>query len=160
MGNEILPQAMDLGASAVLGAGAAMLYDLLRAVRIRRRRQHLLTHLLDAVYVLALALGALWMAVALGGGVLRLYMVTGAAAGALCWWLWPARALRPIWDFWLDAAADTVRLLWRPVGAFLGLWGKIPAFCKRVFPFGQKYATMEGSDLPEGGTTCGAAEKP
>lgn len=160
MENHILPQALNLGASAALGMGAAMLYDLLRALRMRRRRRHLLTHLLDAVYVLALGLGALWLAVALGGGVLRLYMVTGAAAGALIWWLWPARTLRSVWDFWLDAAADTVHLLWRPLSALLSRCGKIPAFCKRVFSFGKKYGTMEGSERPEGGMTRGETEKP
>ena len=128
---------------ASLGAAAAMVYDLLRAVRLRRRYRPALTHALDAVYAAAVAVGALWMAVILGGGTLRLYMLTGAAAGALLWWLWPARALRPVWDFWLDAASDTVHLLLRPFKFLWKMWAKAAAACKKFFSFAPGYDILE-----------------
>lgn len=149
MENHIPAQAATLLRAFVLGVGAAMLYDLLRAVRMRRRRRHWLTHTLDAVYAAAVAVGALWMAVRLGGGTLRLYMLTGAAAGALLWWLWPARSLRPVWDFWLDAAADTAHLLWRPVAALWMFCGKVARFCKKAFSFEKKYGTMDAEPTGE-----------
>ena len=143
MENHIPHQALTMLWAFALGAAAAMVYDLLRAVRLRRRYGKALTHALDAVYAAAVALGALWMAVILGGGTLRLYMLTSAAAGALLWWLWPARALRPVWDFWLDAASDTLHLLWRPV-RFLQTWcGKVAKHCKKFFSFAPRYDILK-----------------
>ena len=142
MENHILQQSVSLGTSMVLGLSAACLYDLFRAIRIRRRRSRPLTHFLDALYVLILLLLALWLATAIGGGVLRLYMLTGAAAGALLWWLWPSRLLRPAWDFWMDALAAFFCLLCRPL-----IWSK--NFMKRVFSFLRKYVTITDTDNPQ-----------
>ena len=151
MENHIGQQALTLALSWALGAVCAMFYDLLRSVRLRRRRSKPLTHALDAVYALAVLVLALWLAVAVGGGQLRLYMLTGAGAGALLWWLWPGRALRPAWDFWLDAAADVLHWLLGPLRWLVRQGGKVRRFCKRVFSFGRKPAIMEPESHREEG---------
>ena len=46
----------------------------------------------------------LWFALRIGQGELRLYMLTGVALGALLYSLTLPPLLRPLWDFWLDAA--------------------------------------------------------
>ncbi len=136
MENHIAAQALSLAISLVVGIVAALLYDLLRAIRIRRKTFSLLTHTLDVLYVLAVFFLALWLALVVGEGKLRLYMITGAGAGALLWWIFPSRFLRRLWNFWMDAAVAFVRLLLRPL-----VWCK--NFAKKVFSFLRKRFTIK-----------------
>lgn len=155
MENHISQQAAALAAAAGLGAAGAVLYDLLRSVRLRRRQNRLLTHLLDGLYTLAAALLTLWLALGLGGGQLRLYMVLGGGSGALLWWLWPGRWLRPVWDFWAETFAAFFAALWRPFRLFLGmmqkLWALWSPFAKKIFSFGAKWGTIRHSRSGEEG---------
>ena len=114
MENSIPAQALSLAISLAIGIASAFLYDLLRAIRIRWKTFSPLTHTLDVIYVLAVLFLALWLTLVIGEGKLRLYMLTGVAAGALLWWLIPSRFLRKIWDFWMDSLLAFVRLLLRP----------------------------------------------
>ena len=98
MENHIAAQALSLAVSIAIGIAAAFLYDLLRAIRIQWKRATPLTHVLDVVYVLAVLFLALWLTLVIGEGKLRLYMITGAGAGAFLWWLFPSRFLRSAWD--------------------------------------------------------------
>lgn len=155
MENHIPQQAAALAAAAGLGVAGAVLYDLLRSVRLRRRRSRLLTHLLDGLYTLAAGALTLWLALGLGGGELRLYMVLGGAAGALGWWLWPARLLRPVWDFWAECFAAffaalgwPFRQLWRGMAA---LWALFLPFGKKAFSFAAKWFTIKDTNLPKEG---------
>ena len=91
MENHVSQQLSAYLTAAALGAASAMFYDLLRAVRLRRRRNRRLTGALDAVYIAGQGLLLLWFALRIGQGELRLYMLTGMALGF---------AVRP------DAAAD------------------------------------------------------
>ena len=68
MENHIPQQAAALAAAAALGVAGAVLYDLLRSVRLRRRRSRALTHALDGLYTLAAATLTLWLALGLGAG--------------------------------------------------------------------------------------------
>ena len=83
MENHVADQLAQLGAAAALGAAGALVYDLLRAARLMDRRDRALTHLLDALFALALGGGLLWLALVVGGGELRLYMLTGMVLPAL-----------------------------------------------------------------------------
>ena len=98
--------------AAALGAASAMVYDLLRTVRLRRRRDRRLTGLLDVLYTAVLGLLLLWFALRIGQGELRLYMLTGVALGAaVAGWLI---------DGWGPQASFGLTLL---AGAAMWLWG-------------------------------------
>ena len=83
MENHVSQQLSAYLTAAALGAASAMCYDLLRTVRLRRRRNRRLTGALDAVYIAVQGLLLLWFALRIGQGELRLYMLTGMALGAL-----------------------------------------------------------------------------
>ena len=85
MENYVSAQLQQLGAAVALGAAGGLVYDVLRAARLLDRRDRLLTHLLDALFVVLLGAGVLWLALVVGDGELRLYMVTGMALGAVLW---------------------------------------------------------------------------
>lgn len=139
----MLPQLQLLVLSVLLGAAGATVYDLLRAVRLRRRRARLLTHLLDGAYVALLALALAAFGLRLGGGEVRLYTLLHAALGAALYFLLAAPLLRPLWAFWTDAAAELLRLFWLPA-AFLGrLAKKIGKKAKKDFHFLRRYATIK-----------------
>ena len=103
MENYVAAQLQQLGAAVALGAAGGLVYDVLRAARLLDRRDRLLTHLLDALFVALLGAGVLWLALVVGEGELRLYMVTGMALGAVLWFYLFSRLLRPVWDFWAAA---------------------------------------------------------
>jgi len=143
MENHVAQQLQLLALSALLGAAGAVLYDMLRAIRLRRRRDLLLTHLLDGLYVALLLLAMATFALRLGGGELRLYMLLGTALGAVLYFLLPAALLRPVWDFWADVGAEVLRLLWLPL-AFLGKTAKkVGQRAKKDFHFLRKYAKIK-----------------
>ena len=144
MENHVAQQLCLLGLSALLGGGGALLYDILRAaVRLRRRGRPLLTHLTDGLYAVA-ALAALAIFTRrFGGGELRLFMVLGILGGGAFYFLLPAALLRPMWTFWAEAAAETLRLLCLPA-VLLGKLVKI--FLRRAkkdFLFYRKYAKIK-----------------
>jgi len=143
MENHVLQQLQLLALSALLGAAGAVFYDMLRSVRLRRRRDRLITHLLDGLYVALVLLVMGVFALRLGGGELRLYMLLGTLLGAVLYFLLPAALLRPLWDFWVDAAAEALRLLWLPVDFFIGILKKLCKTAKKDFLFLRKYAKIK-----------------
>ena len=78
--------------AAALGAAAGAVYDLLRLVRLRRRRDRRLTHGLDAAFLLLVAPALLWYALRVGQGELRLIMLTAMGLGAAVYLLEIGRA--------------------------------------------------------------------
>ena len=143
MENHVADQLAQLGAAAALGAAGALVYDLLRAARLMDRRDRALTHLLDALFALALGGGLLWLALVVGGGELRLYMLTGMALGAAVWFCLPSRLLRPVWDFWAGALLAMCRQLWKPAAFLLAGIKKLAAAAKKGFSFLVKCAKMK-----------------
>ena len=143
MENYVAQQLSALGASALLGAAAGLVYDLLRALRLRRRGNQLLTHLADTVYVLLIFWGLFHLALTMGAGELRLYMMIGALLGAVLYFWLPSRILRPLWDFWLSAASAFFRLLWRPVDFLLRFSKKVSLSLKKHFSFFRKYSKIK-----------------
>lgn len=142
MENYVAAQLQQLGAAVALGAAGGLLYDVLRAARLLDRRDRLLTHLLDALFVALLGAGVLWLALVVGEGELRLYMVTGMALGAVLWFCIPSRLLRPVWDFWAAALVAVCRLVGLP---FVFLWRaakKLLEIVKKGFSFLRGCATI------------------
>ena len=125
-----------------LGAAGGLIYDALRALRFLDRRDRRLTHLLDALFALLLGVGLLWLALVVGGGELRLYMLTGMLLGAVLWFLLLSPLLRPVWDFWAASLRETGRLLWSPLALLGRLIKKWAAAVKKGFSFCVKCATI------------------
>ena len=93
-----------------------------------------------------------------GEGELRLVMLSAMGLGALLYVLALSPLLRPLWDFWLSAAAATARLLWRPVSWMAALAKKIAAAGKKAFPFRRKCAMIKKKTAKEA-STHGTEEK-
>ncbi len=139
----MLQQLRLLALSALVGAAGAAFYDMLRAVRMTRRRSRALTHLLDGLYAALVLLVMSLFALRLGQGELRLYMLAGTALGAGLFFLLPSPLLRPVWDFWVAAAAETVRLLLRPLSLLRFPVKKLCKTAKKVFHFFRKCAKIK-----------------
>lgn len=135
--------------AAALGAAAGAVYDLLRLVRLRRRRDRRLTHGLDAAFLLLVAPALLWYALRVGQGELRLIMLTAMGLGAAVYLLALSPLMRPLWDFWLSAAASTGRLLWWPVKKNYGGGEKSLYFLSEV-----RYDKKKARCGKGGGTPC------
>lgn len=135
MGTSLSEQASSLLYAVLLGVAAALLYDLLRALRLHRRRSRALTGVLDAVYCAVLALLAFAFSLRIGGGELRLYMLLAALCGAAVWFALIAPLLRPLWTFWAETFFALLRLLRLPFYALKSFYGKLTKLCKRLFLF-------------------------
>ncbi len=141
MGNEVGAQLSLLGQAALLGALCAVVYDLLRTIRLRRTGRWLM-HGLDALYAAAVLLAIFLFALRRGQGELRLYMLLGIALGAVVYFAALSGLLRPVWAFWVDAAAAFAALLWKPAAFVAQCVKKIGIFLKKLFYFWGKYATI------------------
>ena len=142
MENHVLPQLQLLVLSILLGAAGATVYDLLRAVRLRRGSARGLTHLLDGAYVTLSALALAAFGVRLGGGEVRIYTLLHAALGAALYFLLAAPLLRPLWDFWADAAAQLLRFSQLPFSLLWRAAKKLCKLAKKLFHFLRRYATI------------------
>ena len=129
--------------AAALGAASAMVYDLLRTVRLRRRRDRQLTGLLDGLYIAVLGFLLLWFALRIGQGELRLYVLPCAALGAIFSWRVLVPFFRPIWQFWLGAAVYMGRLLWQPVRMLLHFCKKVWISAEKAIAFFKKYCKIK-----------------
>ena len=96
MENHVSQQLTAYLTAALLGAASAMVYDLLRTVRLRRRRDRRLTGLADGLYIAVVGLLLLWFTLRIGEGKLRLYMLTNVALGAILYGLTLPPLLRPL----------------------------------------------------------------
>ena len=135
MGVSLSAQGISLLYSLLLGIAAALFYDLLRAIRMRRRRLRLLTEVLDAAYCVVLAALCFFFALRIGGGDLRIYMLFGALLGAVVYFALLAPLFRPLWDFWAETLFALLRLLRLPFCCLKSFYGKLTKLCKRLFLF-------------------------
>lgn len=136
-------QLLDLGAAMLLGIVCGMMYDLLRPVRLRRRYNKPLTHVVDIVFVLIVLLAVFLFALRIGQGEFRLFMLCGFLAGGVLYFLLLSPLLRPLWDFWAQAAACFLSLLWKPIALLGRTTKKIGTAAKKYFHFLRKYATIK-----------------
>ena len=135
MGTVIGEQALTLAAAVLLGAALALLYDLLRALRLRRRGSRALTAVLDTLYVAALAVSGLAFALRLGGGELRLYAIVFGLCGAWAYGALLSPVLRPLWNFWARTLFELLRLARAPFRALARWRRNLHKICKRLFLF-------------------------
>jgi len=140
MENYVAGQLAALGAAVALGAAGGLIYDLLRVLR---RRRPGLTHAADAVFGLVCLLGTLWALTRVGGGEPQLYLLLGAGAGMLLYLLAAAPLLRPLWEFWADAAGELARLVGLPLGLLGRLGKKLLPKVKKGFHSAGKYAILK-----------------
>ena len=77
---QISRQLALFGQSVLLGLTAGLLYDLLRSFRLRLPRS---TALWDTLYCLAVGTGLFFFTLRRADGLLRGYVVLGAAGGAV-----------------------------------------------------------------------------
>lgn len=143
MGTEIGAQFDALLKSLLLGMGLAMLYDALRAVRLKRRTRRALTDLLDTLYCLALAVISFSFALRIGGGELRLYMLFAAIAGAMISFALFSPFLRPLWSFWADTLFAFLQLLSFPLKMLKNFSNKAHKFSKKLFLFSRNSLIIE-----------------
>ena len=142
MGNYVTAQLVTFAHAALLGAVCAVVYDLLRSVRLLRRHSVLLTHALDGVYAALVLLAVFLFALRRGEGELRLYMLLAMALGAIFYFAALSTLLRPLWDFWASAAAAFLALLWKPLGIAAKGGKKFLIYIKKLFHFLCKCATI------------------
>lgn len=142
MGNYVTAQLVTFAHAALLGAVCAVVYDLLRSVRLLRRRSVLLTHALDGVYAALVLLAVFLFALRRGEGELRLYMLLAMALGAIFYFAALSTLLRPLWDFWASAAAAFLALLWKPLGIAAKGGKNFLIYIKKLFHFLCKCATI------------------
>lgn len=142
MENYISDQLVSFLRAALLGLMAGVVYDLLRAVRLRRRRSRALTHMLDAVYVLSALLVLFLFTLRQGQGELRLYMLLAMVLGLSFYFLLLGSIFRPLWAFWVDVLASLLKFLWKPAGFLLCCGKKFQIYIKKLFYFWCKCATI------------------
>lgn len=134
-------QVQTIAAAFAMGCAAALLYDLLRTLRLARRRRTV-THLTDLVYVLAVGWAFLQFALAIGQGELRLYVLPCAALGAIFSWRILVPLFRPIWQFWLGAAVHMGRLYGSRCGCSYILQ-KVWISAEKAIAFFKKYCKIK-----------------
>lgn len=135
MGVETGEQLRLLAAALLLGMALALLYDLLRALRLRRREETALTASLDIIFCVALALSLLVFALRIGGGELRLYALLAAAVGSALYFSVFSPLLRPMWDFWARTLIALVKLLRAPLMLIKKFHTNLHKIMKRLFIF-------------------------
>ena len=113
--------------SILLGLGAGVLYDLLRAVRLRHPR---LTAPLDLLYCQAVGLAVFLFVLRQSDGQLRGFILLGGLGGGVLFFSLLSRPLRPVWDFWMDR--------WMELFQFLSLPGRFCAAVCKKFAFQAK----------------------
>ena len=135
MGINISQQLTLFGQSILLGVAAALVYDLLRAFRVRIPR---LTAALDVCFCLLLIVSVFLFVLHQAQGQLRGYVLLGSAGGAVLYFTLPAPFLRPVWDFWCGSVLFLLHLLWQPVLSAGHLCKKIFIRVKNARGFAQK----------------------
>lgn len=151
MGNCVSQQLRQLLLCIAFGAAAALIYDLFRAARLMDRRDKVMTHLLDGLFAAALLFSALFLALQLGQGQLRLFMVCGALLGAVVWFWLFSPLLRPIWALWCAALWGSCQLLAKPLRFFLLQLQKGASAAKKGFSFLRTWGTMKQTHQGEEG---------
>lgn len=115
-------QLLLFGRSILLGLAAGVLYDLMRAVRLRLPRT---TAPLDLLYCLWVGTALFLFTLRQASGLLRGYVLGGALGGAVLFFCLLSAPLRPVWSFWVDTVAFLLHLLSFPLH-----WTE--NFCKKM----------------------------
>ncbi len=132
---DISQQLETFGASILLGLSLGLIYDLLRAFRLRSPRW---TALLDGLYCLILGCSIFLFTLHQASGELRLYVLLGIFGGNVLFFCALSPWLRPLWDFWVETFAEFLRLLSIPVRICRDFCKKTWQTGKSLFYFAEK----------------------
>lgn len=138
---RISQQLLLFGQSVLAGIAAAVLYDLLRPLRLRLPA---LQPWVDGSFCLWVGLSLFLLALRQNLGELRGFVLLGAVGGAVLFFSALSNLLRDVWDFWFSVLCRWVQLLLFPLRRFLLLEKKIKRYGKNIFYFAKKYYTMKG----------------
>lgn len=103
-------QGGQLLSAVLLGACYALVYDLLRGLR---RNAKWLTQLLDLCFCLILLLGNFLLALFVGKGQYRIFMLLATILGAALWFLTLSRLFLPLSRLFWRILFLPLRLLWQ-----------------------------------------------
>ncbi len=132
MGNYVPAQLATFLRAILLGASLGLVYDLLRV--LRRLGGRIWGGILDALYCVAAASSLFFFTLA-GDGELRLFILAGAAGGAVLYFCLLSPLLLPLLGLWLEIFMAPVRF----IGAILKKCGKI---FKKLFSFLRGWFTI------------------
>ena len=139
---------------------AALLYDLLRAFRLRLRR---LTGVLDILYCILAGTAVFLFTLYRARGQMSLLLLLGLAGGAAVFFRFLSRPLQPVWTFWVDTLAFLLHLIAIPLRGMERLCKKIAGHGKNLFYFIRKCYTIKTTRgnrrLQKGGRRRGKGKK-
>ena len=146
--------------SVLLGMAAGLLYDLLRAFRLKLPR---LTSPLDILYCLTVSAAVFLFTLYRAQGQLRLYLWLGVLGGCVLFFTVFSPLLRPVWGFWVDTLAFLLHLAAIPLRGAENLCKKIAGHGKNLFYFIRKCYTIKTTRgnrrLQKGGRRRGKGKK-
>lgn len=134
---DSLQQLRVLLSALGLGWTLGLIYDLLRALRLRCRRSFL-ADALDGLYAAVLFLLVFLFALRVAGGELRLFLLIGLGLGAVAFFLLCSAPLRPLWELWAEAALRLMSALTLPVRFALRQVKNFLRRLKKLFHFLRK----------------------
>jgi len=132
MGNVISEQMAQFLQSILLGGVLGLGYDLLRP--LRRLGGRLWGGILDTLVSMA-SVACIFFFTMAGDGELRLFVLMGAAGGAVLFFCLLSQPLRPVWELWF-------RVLTLPVGLAWKILKKLWKICKKLFSFWKSWFTI------------------
>jgi len=132
MGSYLSEQLLTFLRAILLGGALGLVYDLLRV--FRRLGGRLWGGVLDALFCV-LAVSSLFFFAMAGDGELRIFVVMGAAGGAVLFFCLLSQVLRPLWDFWMN-------VFLAPVHAAGRVLKKTGRRGKKAFSFWRNWITI------------------
>ncbi len=139
-----------MGYAALFGVAVGIIYDLFRVLRLLFRPTVAAVFVEDLLFFFLTALLTSIFVFTFHSGVLRLYIVVCAAAGAALWYMTLGRIGYRLWR----RAADRIRHMIAVLSAPLRrIWSKfrqktgkkMKKKMKKLFPFGKKHTIIEES---------------
>ena len=144
-GSGISQQGWQFLLSFLLGVGLGCLYDLLRALRRKRRG---LTWLLDLLFALFVLIGNFLLMLYGGRGSYRIFFLLSSAGGFCLWMLTLSRSFLHLFgSFWKLIGSIMGILLWIPKKII----EKTKIFLKKLFSNRKKSVTIKERHLRKGG---------
>ena len=120
-------QSWQFALAVAAGLGLAALYDIFRGLRHTWR---FFTVPLDTAFCLAAFLTLMAWSIYVGRGRFRLFLLPGAALGAMTWFLTLSPMFLALWLKILAAFRRCLRLVVSPFGK---IYEKAKFFCKNIF---------------------------
>lgn len=140
MGADVSLRLLVCLQAGLLGMTLGLLYDVLRAFRLRLRR---LTGVLDILYCILAGTAVFLFTLYRARGQMSLLLLLGLAGGAAVFFRFLSRPLQPVWTFWVDTLAFLLHLIAIPLRGMERLCKKIAGHGKNLFYFIRKCYTIK-----------------